>query len=185
MTELLHSRFDVPETSVPCPVGHLELVASSHGLRAVLWPNDLDGTRAKPRVRLGESVEGRSAILDHAHHELDEYFRGVRQSFTVPLDPVGTDFQRAVWFGLARIGYGETTTYGKQAAELGRPSAVRAVASANGRNPLSIVLPCHRIIGADGSLTGFAAGLEAKAWLLAHEVAHASSARVRVSKNAS
>ncbi|MCL4168797.1 UNVERIFIED_CONTAM: hypothetical protein GTU68_027096 [Idotea baltica] len=90
-------------------------------------------------------------------------------AFSVPLDLIGTELQTETWRSLADISYGETTTYGEQAAALGRPTAVRAVAGANGKNPVSIVLPCHRVVGADGSLTGFAGGLDAKAWLLAHE----------------
>ena len=155
----------------PAPFDELLLVASEDGLRAVLWPNDLDGSRERERVRLGDDHQSGAAdaVLDQAEAELDEYFRGERQTFDVPLDPRGTEFQVQVWYSLAQVPFGETSTYGRQADALGRPSAVRAVAAANGRNPLSIVLPCHRIVGADGSLTGFAAGLEAKAWLLDHE----------------
>jgi methylated-DNA-[protein]-cysteine S-methyltransferase len=108
-------------------------------------------------------------LLDEAARQLDEYFAGTRFAFDLPLDPVGTEFQLAVWRSLADIGYGETSTYGEQAARIGRPTAVRAVGSANGRNPLSIVLPCHRVVGRDGRLTGFAGGLEAKEFLLDHE----------------
>ena len=165
---LVRHRFDLPD-GLDCPVDHLLLVAGPLGLRAVLWPNDLDGSRAKHRVPLEASTEGTNEAIERAAHQLSEYFVGARTEFDLPLDPVGTTFQKEVWFGLARIPFGQTTSYGKQAVDLGRPSAVRAVAAANGRNPLSIVLPCHRIIGADGSLTGFAAGLEAKAWLLRHE----------------
>ena len=165
---LLRHRFEIPD-GLDCPVDHLVLVASPAGLRAVLWPNDLDGSRSKHRVRIDASTEGVNEVIERADLQLGEYFSGRRTVFDVSLDPVGTAFQREVWFGLARIPFGQTTSYGKQAVELGRPSSVRAVAAANGRNPISIVLPCHRIIGADGSLTGFAAGLEAKAWLLKHE----------------
>jgi methylated-DNA-[protein]-cysteine S-methyltransferase len=186
-TTLVSHRFRIgPHLAAgrpPCPVDHLLLLAGDVGLRAVLWPNDLDGSRPRARVRLDEAVEGRNAVLDQAVDELGEYFAGTRRAFSVPLDPVGTSFQLDVWHGLGRIPYGETTTYAKQAAELGRPRSVRAVASANGRNPLSIVLPCHRVVGSDGTLTGFAGGLEAKAWLLAHEGGQAASASRRVSKN--
>ena len=98
-----------------------------------------------------------------------EYFAGTRRSFDLPFDLQGTEFQLEVWRALAEIPYGETRTYGEQAAALGRPRAVRAVGSANGRNPLSIVLPCHRVVGSDGALRGFAGGLEVKAALLAFE----------------
>jgi methylated-DNA-[protein]-cysteine S-methyltransferase len=108
-------------------------------------------------------------LLDRAVEQLAEYFAGERQEFDLPLDPVGTEFQVRVWRSLAQIGFGETWTYGRQAEWLGRPGASRAVGAANGRNPLSIVLPCHRVVGASGSLTGFAGGLGAKRWLLAHE----------------
>lgn len=112
------------------------------------------------------------ALLDETARQLDEYFAGSRFAFDLPLDPVGTEFQVSVWRSLADIGYGETSTYGEQAARIGRPTAVRAVGAANGRNPLSIVLPCHRVVGGDGRLTGFAGGLEAKKYLLEHEARH-------------
>ncbi|MDA3028526.1 MAG: methylated-DNA--[protein]-cysteine S-methyltransferase, partial [Actinomycetota bacterium] len=110
-----------------------------------------------------------SPILDQAMTELREYFAGDRTQFTLPLDPAGTEFQKTVWSSLSRIPSGSTSSYAEQAAAIGRPSAVRAVASANGRNPLAVIVPCHRVIGADGSLTGFAWGLDAKQWLLRHE----------------
>lgn len=163
---LTSTTYDPPSDS---PIGRLTLVASEVGLRAVLWPNDTDGSRPRARVGLEDMVDGQSSVLDTTMAQLDAYFSGTLREFDLPLDPRGTEFQVMVWRALADVPYGETTTYGKQSANLGKPSAIRAVASANGRNPLSIVLPCHRIIGADGSLTGFAAGLEAKAWLLDHE----------------
>lgn len=165
--------YTVYEPPAPIPIGPLTLVVSRRGLRAILWSNDTDGSRDRDRVRWEGAVAGASPLLDAAIEQLDAYFAGTLQKFDLPLDPRGTDFQVKVWHALANVPYGETTTYGKQSAELGKPDAIRAVASANGRNPLSIVLPCHRIIGADGSLTGFAAGLEAKAWLLDHEAKHA------------
>lgn len=150
-------------------MGTLVLVGSPVGLRAILWPNDND---ERGRVKLGERSAGSSKVLDTVARQLDEYFGGARRDFDLPLDPHGTEFQVKTWLGLAAIPYGTTTSYGEQAASLGNPKAVRAVASANGRNPISIVLPCHRIIGADGSLTGFAGGLEWKRWLLDHEASH-------------
>lgn len=167
---LVFATYDPPADS---PVGQLTLVASDVGLRAILWSNDVDGSRERERVAWDGAVEGSNDVLEQASKQLDAYFDGSLREFDVPLDPRGTDFQVNVWKALANVPYGETTTYGKQSAELGNPKAIRAVASANGRNPLSIILPCHRIIGADGSLTGFAAGLEAKAWLLDHESKHA------------
>lgn len=145
------------------PLGPLELVASDDGLLAVLWPDDPPERVAVPD-ELVESPKNR--VLAQAAQQLDEYFAGTRKSFDLPLDLRGTEFQVAAWRALADIPYGETATYGEQAASLGRPKAVRAIGAANGRNPLSIVLPCHRVVGADGSLTGFAAGLDAKKFLL-------------------
>jgi methylated-DNA-[protein]-cysteine S-methyltransferase len=108
-------------------------------------------------------------VLEEACCQLDDYFAGRRTSFDLPLDLQGTPFQQDAWRALAEIPFGETRTYAQQAGRLGRPSASRAVGAANGRNPLSIVLPCHRVVGSDGSLTGFAGGLETKRWLLEHE----------------
>lgn len=108
-------------------------------------------------------------VLTQAAEQLAQYFAGDRQEFTVPLDPSGTEFQQSVWTALAAIPYGTTCSYRELARRLGRPTATRAVGAANGRNPLSIFLPCHRVVGADGSLTGFAGGLDTKAWLLRHE----------------
>lgn len=101
-----------------------------------------------------------------AARQLDEYFAGTRTEFDLPLAPRGTDFQKAVWAAIARVPYGQTRTYGEVAAELGRPGASRAVGAATGRNPISIVVPCHRLVGSSGALTGYAGGLEAKVLLL-------------------
>lgn len=167
---LVHDDSMLVAAKYDSPLGELRLVASESGLRAILWPADRPTDAGdEGRVKLGPNPEGLSTILDQVIVQLDEYFAGTREVFTLPLDPVGTDFQLSVWFGLANIPYGQTTSYGRQAAALGNPKAIRAVASANGKNPISIVLPCHRIIGADGSLTGFAGGLDSKAWLLSHE----------------
>jgi methylated-DNA-[protein]-cysteine S-methyltransferase len=152
---------------VDSPVGPLTLVAHDTALVAVLWPDERVG-----RVRFStEPVadDGAHPIIAEAVRQLDEYFAGERRSFDLELDPSGTEFQREVWWALAEIPFGETSTYAKQAVAIGRPRAVRAVGSANGRNPLSIVLPCHRIVAADGRLAGFAGGLETKQWLLDHE----------------
>jgi len=153
-------------TTHPTPVGLLALVASDRGLRAVLWPK-LSPQRAgiSPRPRRDPD----HPILRRTAQELDEYFAGSRTSFDLPLDLVGTRFQLAAWRSLAQIPFGATTTYGRQAAALGIPTAARAVGAANGANPVCIVLPCHRVIGADGSLTGFGGGLPVKQWLLDHE----------------
>jgi methylated-DNA-[protein]-cysteine S-methyltransferase len=144
------------------PVGKLKLIASEKGLVAVLWEND------KPtRVRLGEMAEdSKQRVLVQTEHQLKEYFAGERQTFDLPLDMRGTQFQRDVWEALLAIPFGETRSYGELAKKLGNPTATRAVGAANGRNPISIVVPCHRVIGASGKLTGFAGGLETKARLL-------------------
>ena len=108
-------------------------------------------------------------MLAVAAAQLSEYFAGTRQEFDLPLDLDGTAFQRRAWTALAKIPYGETRSYGEQARRLGVPRAARAIGAANGANPLPIVLPCHRLVGADGSLTGFGGGLETKRWLLEFE----------------
>lgn len=147
------------------PVGELTLVASEQGLRAVLWAEERVG-----RVMLPERRDDPAhAVLTQAMRQLSQYFAGERRVFDLPLDPVGTAFQKAVWTGLNAIPYGETRSYAALATAIGRPGASRAVGAANGRNPLSIVTPCHRVIGANGTLTGFAGGLAVKQWLLAHE----------------
>ena len=122
-------------------------------------------------AHLDRAAEGRAAEahLDRAASQLAEYFRGTRREFDLDLDPEGTAFQRSAWEVLRTIPYGATLSYGQQAAALGDPAKARAVGAANGRNPLSIVVPCHRVVAAGGALTGFAGGLDTKAWLLDHE----------------
>jgi methylated-DNA-[protein]-cysteine S-methyltransferase len=147
--------------TVETAIGELTLVASDDGLRALLWPG-----RRPPDEAVGTP---RSALLDEASRQLDEYFAGTRTVFELPLDLVGTRFQRKAWLALAEIPYGETVSYAEQARRVGRPHAIRAIGHANGRNPVPIVLPCHRVLGSDGSLTGFGGGLEVKRALLDHE----------------
>lgn len=153
---------------VESPVGRLTIVASQKGLRAVLWPNEREG-----RVRIAHEPEAPGApsseIIDTTSAQLAEYFDQTRQTFEVPLDLQGTDFQVSVWRALIDIGFGETATYSHLAESIGRPTAARAVGAAVGRNPISIVVPCHRIIGSNGALTGFAGGLETKRFLLGLE----------------
>ena len=153
-------------TTHPTPVGELTLVASDAGLRAILWPR-LSPARAgiQPRPRRNPD----HPVLKRTASQLDEYFAGRRTTFDIPLDLQGTRFQLAAWRSLAGIPFGTTTSYGRQAAALGIPTAARALGAANGANPVCIVLPCHRVIGADGSLTGFGGGLPVKQWLLDHE----------------
>lgn len=121
------------------------------------------------RPMSSEHVETPTGVLADAVRQLDEYFAGIRTEFVVPIDVDGTDFQRDAWSVLTHIPHGETISYGEQATRMGRPTAVRAVGAANGRNPVPVIVPCHRVIGANGSLTGFAGGLEVKTWLLEHE----------------
>ena len=151
------------------PVGELTIVASDAGLRAVLWPSEKDG-----RVTFAEPIEaGSHPIIDRTIEQLGVYLAGNRTNFDLPLDLVGTDFQQDVWAGLARIPYGATQSYGELADDLDKPGAARAVGAATGRNPISIVVPCHRVIRSDGSLSGYGGGLWRKQWLLDHEKAHA------------
>lgn len=147
---------------IETPLGKLKLVASEKGLAAVLWEND-----DPRRVRLEPQVEDtNNKLLKEAEKQLRAYFKGELKKFTVPLDFKGTDFQRSVWATLLTIPFGETRSYAEIAKQIGKPDASRAVGAANGRNPISIIAPCHRVLGSDGRLTGFAAGLEAKDELL-------------------
>jgi methylated-DNA-[protein]-cysteine S-methyltransferase len=147
------------------PVGKLKLIASSDALVAVLWE------RERPdRVKLeAAKLDRRQPILCEAERQLVEYFAGSRTQFDLPLEPRGTEFQRKIWQALRAIPFGQTRSYLDLAKAVGSPRAVRAVGAANGKNPLSIVVPCHRVIGADGRLVGFAGGVENKAKLLALE----------------
>jgi methylated-DNA-[protein]-cysteine S-methyltransferase len=152
-------------TILPSPLGALTLVADDAALVAVLWPDD-----PPARVRLAVSAQRDDhPVLGAAATQLHEYFAGRRTRFDLPLAPRGTDFQQAVWRALNAIPYGETRSYADIAAAIDRPTAMRAVGAANGRNPISIVTPCHRVIGRSGALTGFAGGLAAKQHLLALE----------------
>lgn len=147
---------------VASPVGALTLVTGGKGLRAILWEND-----PPSRVPLGDMEESRNhPVLLETERQLKEYFGGKRKKFSLKLDFGGTDFQNRVWRELLSIPHGETRTYADIARQIGKPKAVRAVGAANGRNPISIVAACHRVIGSNGKLTGFAGGLEAKQFLL-------------------
>lgn len=159
-------RSELHSTTVDSPVGALRIIASDDGVRAVLWPSD-----DAERVPLPDDVETHDShpVLAQARSELAEYFAGTRRSFDVPLDPDGTPFQHEAWTALRGIPYAETVSYGEQAEQMGDKNKARAVGAANGRNPISIIVPCHRVVGSDGSLTGFAGGVEVKRWLLAHE----------------
>jgi len=144
------------------PVGVLTLLASDQGLAAILWQDD-----DPKRVRLSPVTENNlHPLLLETERQLNDYFAGQRQRFDLPLDFTGTEFQKKVWAALVTIPFGETRSYGEIARQIGHPQAVRAVGAANGKNPISIVAPCHRVIGANGKLTGFAGGLATKAFLL-------------------
>lgn len=160
------SRGKGPKTYVykfmKSPVGELKLVASDKGLAAILWEDD-----NPKRVRLNIAGEDRHhPILLETERQLAEYFAGKRKTFTVKLDFAGTDFQKSVWQALLKIPFGQTRSYGEIAKSLGNAKAMRAVGAANGKNPISIIAPCHRVIGSTGKLTGFAGGLDVKARLL-------------------
>jgi len=159
------------------PVGSLRLVAADEGLVGVYFPE-----HRRARHLEAEDVSSHP-ILERTRCELAEYFQGVRAHFEIPLAPAsirgGTEFQHAVWRALLDIPFGETRSYADIARSMGRPSAVRAVGAANALNPISILVPCHRVIGGAGALTGYAGGLEAKQWLLEHEAASGATRVVR------
>ena len=153
------------QTTMDSPMGVLRIIGSDAGIRAVLWPDEREG-----RVSFDEEiVDGTLPVLEEARVQLTAYIDGDRDNFDLPLDLVGTDFQRAVWAGLQQIPFGSTLSYGELASDLERPGAARAVGAATGRNPVSIIVPCHRLVGSTGSLTGFAGGIDTKRWLLDHE----------------
>ena len=155
-------------TTVESPVGLLTIVAGDAGVRAILWPDD-----DPKRVRLADTTDDPAhPVVAAVVVQLAEYFAGDRTEFDVAVDPVGTEFQRAAWEALRTIPYGSTVSYGEQAERMGDRRKARAVGAANGRNPISIIVPCHRVVGANGALTGFAGGTDTKAWLLAHEQRH-------------
>jgi len=140
---------------VPGPIGELLLVGNGHAVTELVLPGAWTS-----------ADEPSDAVLDEAARQLAAYFAGDRHDFDVPLEPAGTPFQQRVWQALQQVEYGSTTSYGALAAELGKPNAARAVGAANGSNPIAIIIPCHRVIGAGGSLVGYGGGLERKRWLL-------------------
>ena len=159
-------------THYKTPIGNIRLRACDDGLIAVDHINQQES--------LGESwiQNSKQPLLQQALIELEEYFQGIRQKFTIPLAPRGTEFQLQVWQALQTIPYGETVSYSDIANKIKRPKAVRAVGAANGRNPLSIFIPCHRIIGKNGNLTGYAGGLDNKLVLLAHEQKYCNKSNI-------
>lgn len=163
-------------TTMPTPIGLLTIVANVGAIVAIRWDeetpdahNPVDRTLGDEFVDVPPGV-GEHAVLDLAVEQLGEYFEGTRVDFDLPLDPGGTPFQQQAWHALLQIPFGETISYGEQAVMLGDKNKSRAVGAANGKNPIPIVVPCHRVVGSNGHLTGFAGGLDVKAWLLDHEL---------------
>jgi methylated-DNA-[protein]-cysteine S-methyltransferase len=161
MSEKFTARFE-------SPIGSLKITAEEKGIVSIGFVEKSGLMRPRP-----EKAPQGPAVLKDCLAQLDEYFRGRRKSFSVPLSLEGTAYQKKVWAALRRIPFGETATYGEIAAAAGNRRAGRAVGGANHRNPVSIIVPCHRVIGADGRLTGYGGGLWRKEWLLAHEKKHA------------
>lgn len=164
-------------TLMPSPIGPLTVIAHGTAIVAIRWDTETDDHHPDARNPVDRTLPDDIVDVDPADHavlalavaQLGEYFDGTRTEFDLPLDPDGTAFQRDAWHELERIPFGETITYGEQAIRLGDKKKTRAVGSANGKNPIPIVVPCHRVVGANGHLTGFAGGLDTKAWLLDHE----------------
>lgn len=165
-------------TTTPTPIGPLTLLASDDGVVAIRWDTETsdrepDAHNPVDRKLAGETIVDVAAsehrTLDRAVTQLLEYFAGARTEFDLPLDPDGTAFQHEAWAALRRIPFGTTVSYGEQATMMGDRNKARAVGAANGKNPIPIVVPCHRVVGSNGHLTGFAGGLDTKAWLLDHE----------------
>ena len=154
-------------------VGKLKLVANANALVAILWERERSN-----RIKLAMlKCDPQQPILVETERQLKEYFAGTRNEFHLPLELAGTEFQKKVWRALREIPFGQTRSYLDLAKSIGSAKAVRAVGAANGKNPLSIIVPCHRVIGANGALTGFAGGIEVKAKLLAHEGCRSFAAR--------
>jgi len=156
-------------TRFPSPLGELVLTASDTALKGVFFP--VGRNRSAPEAGWAED-DGRGpagGLLARVRQQLTEYFEGTRTSFDLPLDAAGSAFERRVWELLRTIPYGTTTSYGALARQLGDPHATRAVGAANGKNPVPIIVPCHRVVVARGELTGFGGGLDRKRWLLEHE----------------
>lgn len=149
------------QKSISSPVGTLRCVATDDALVGVFSVSQF-------KYEDSEAVD-EHPIIDGAIDDLTAYFDGKARAFSTPLKMLGTDFQRAVWGELLKIPFGETRSYAQIATAIGKPNAVRAVGAANGKNPLGIIVPCHRVIGKNGSLTGYAGGLDMKLWLLRHE----------------
>ena len=153
---------DIQTTYYKTPIGIAQITGDIHGVQTV---SVLDSDFEIP----ANSTQDVAKPLQECIHQLDEYFKGIRKEFSVQLNPQGTEFQQKVWDELLNIPFGKTRTYLEQTKKIGDVKAIRAVASANGKNPVWILIPCHRVIGSDGSLTGYAGGVWRKKWLLEHE----------------
>ena len=152
------------------PIGPMLAVVDGAGaLRALEFLDDRDPAALAAAAAAGEEIAWDGAATEQVARQLAEYFAGARRAFDLPLAPRGTPFQQRVWRTLSTLGWAETVSYKQIAERIGAPAAVRAVGRANGSNPIPVVVPCHRVIGADGSLTGYGGGLPRKRWLLAHE----------------
>lgn len=150
---------------MPSPVGDLLLIASNKGLRCILWQDELN-TDLCQSILVNYKVDSNNIFLNTTKQQLTEYFSNKRKTFNIKLDVIGTPFQKSAWQQLSQIPYGETINYGEQARRLSDSNKARAVGMANGMNPISIIIPCHRVIGKNGSLTGFGGGLDNKQFLL-------------------
>jgi methylated-DNA-[protein]-cysteine S-methyltransferase len=160
-------------TVIGSPLGDLFAARDEGGITALYLPTGRNAVRPDPTctgpTRPDPTWQRADDAFDDVRTQLGEYFQGRRQTFELPLNPSGTKFQQLVWMALRSIPFGETTSYSRTAAAIGHPNGARAVGAANGQNPISIIVGCHRVVGADGSLTGYGGGLDAKRWLLAHE----------------
>ena len=167
------TRRETIHTRIASPLGELVIASDGDALTSVRFDRH---AQLAPLAQASRRDE-RAAVLAEAKRQLAAYFAGELREFGLPLAPRGSEFQRKVWGALAEIPFGATSTYGALARRLGAPKHARAVGSANARNPLSIIVPCHRVVGASGALTGYAGGLARKRWLLAHEAAQIRGTR--------
>ena len=172
--------------NINTPLGELTAIASENALHLLQFADNhkLSAKRKRLQARRTTTIDKQTAdsnsnkILSLLNDELDAYFKGALSRFTTPLHPVGTHFQEQAWEALRNIGYGKTASYGEQSASIGKPTAYRAVANANSANPISLLIPCHRIINGNGKLGGYAGGVERKSWLLAHEAEYTVQAEI-------
>ncbi|ACL69573.1 methylated-DNA--[protein]-cysteine S-methyltransferase [Halothermothrix orenii] len=162
----------------PSPLGLMEITLSLDGLVSITFVKNVDN-KYKNLYSINFTCKQLYELNKEVYNQLNEYFTGQRRNFNLPLAPAGTDFQKKVWQELLNIPYGETCSYGDIARALGKPGAARAVGRANGKNPLPIVIPCHRVIGSNGELKGYACGLWRKRWLIEHESYYSKQGQYR------